>query len=74
MAVMSAVVLVRAPAVMPRTVRVMVQVLAAAMSMPVALNGWVALTAVKTGAPQPLLMGAVGLAIWRPACKVSVND
>ena len=73
MAVISAVVLVRAPAVTPRMVSVMVQLAPAATSMLVAVKGCVALTAVNAGVPQPALAGTAGLAICRPACKVSVK-
>ena len=73
MAVMSAAVLLRAPAVTPRTVSVMVQVVLAATSMLLAVNGWLALTAANTGVPQFKLVGTGGLAIWMPACRVSVK-
>lgn len=72
--VMSAAALVRAPAVMPRTVSVIEQVAPAAISMLLAVNGCVALAAVNTGEPQFELDGAAGLVICSPACKVSVND
>ena len=73
-AVISATPLLRAPAVTPLTVSVIVQVAPPAISTLVAVKGWVALTAVKTGEPQFKLVGAAGFAICNPACNVSVND
>ena len=69
----SAAAFVTTPKAVPLTVNVTVQTAPAATLMPLVVKGCVAFTAVKVGAPQLLLLGAVGFAIVNPLRKVSLN-